>query len=171
MESTTSKQAVNASPRVVSHDEWIIARKALLEKEKELCLLQDQVNAARKELPFELVDDYTLEGPKGPQKLSTLFGDSHDTLVVYHLMMSPTDERACKNCSYIVDDLDGVREHLLTHCQFVCVAQAPYQHIARFAASKKWRSPMFSVGQSQFGFDMGVQFTPEQVASKELIYN
>jgi len=39
-------------PKVVSREEWLRARKALLAKEKELTHLRDAVNAERRRLPI-----------------------------------------------------------------------------------------------------------------------
>jgi len=48
--------------KVVSHDEWVAARKRHLGKEKELTHLRDQLSRERRELPWELVDkDYTFD--------------------------------------------------------------------------------------------------------------
>jgi predicted dithiol-disulfide oxidoreductase (DUF899 family) len=38
-------------PEVVSREQWVAARKALLVKEKELTRHRDEVNAARRRLP------------------------------------------------------------------------------------------------------------------------
>ena len=39
------------APKIASHEDWLIARKALLAREKELTHLRDAVSAARRELP------------------------------------------------------------------------------------------------------------------------
>src|SRR5206468_5587845 len=46
---TTSKRE---HPRVVSHSEWLAARKELLTKEKELTRQRDALSAARRALPW-----------------------------------------------------------------------------------------------------------------------
>ena len=38
--------------RIVSHEEWIAARKALLAKEKEFNRLRDELSAQRRDLPW-----------------------------------------------------------------------------------------------------------------------
>ncbi len=53
-------------PQVVSRDEWVAARKALLVKEKELTRQRDALNAERRMLPMVKIDkDYVFEGPDG----------------------------------------------------------------------------------------------------------
>ena len=50
MEPKTDKSEMN--PRVVSEAEWLVARKDLLTREKELTRLRDKVSRHRRELPF-----------------------------------------------------------------------------------------------------------------------
>jgi predicted dithiol-disulfide oxidoreductase (DUF899 family) len=52
--------------KVVSHDEWLAARKQFLAKEKEFTRLRDQLSEERRELPWESVDkNYVFDGPGG----------------------------------------------------------------------------------------------------------
>src|SRR5438270_10109604 len=75
--------------KVVSHDEWVAARKKHLAKEKEFTHLRDQLSRERRELPWELVDkDYTLEGEHGTVSLLDMF-EGRGQLVVYHAMFNP----------------------------------------------------------------------------------
>ena len=59
-------------PRIASHEEWLTARKALLEKEKALTRARDELNTERRELPMvEITKDYRFEGPDGDVGSST----------------------------------------------------------------------------------------------------
>ncbi len=59
-----------ARQRVVSRDEWLSQRKALLAREKELTRLGDQIAAERRDLPWVRVDKaYTFETPEGRRTL------------------------------------------------------------------------------------------------------
>ena len=52
--------------RVVSHEEWIEARRHHLAREKELTRLRDQLRQERRELPWEKVDKhYVFDGANG----------------------------------------------------------------------------------------------------------
>jgi predicted dithiol-disulfide oxidoreductase (DUF899 family) len=61
--------------KVVSHPEWIEARRELLKKkEKEFTRLRDQLSQWRRDLPWERVEKrYMFEGPSGKESLSDLF--------------------------------------------------------------------------------------------------
>src|SRR6185437_7397227 len=97
-----------AEHRVVSHNDWVAARKKHLTKEKEFTRIRDQLSRERRELPWELVEkDYTFEGEHGKVSLGDLF-DGRDQLVVYHAMFNPdtagpntpyTTDAACFTCS------------------------------------------------------------------------
>ena len=75
--------------RIVSHEEWIPERKALLAKEKEFNRLRDELSAQRRDLPWERVTKtYVFDGPGGAETLGQLF-DGRSQLVVYHAMFDP----------------------------------------------------------------------------------
>ena len=60
--------------KVVSHDEWVSARKKHLAKEKEFTHIRDQLSRERRELPWEVVDkDYTFVGENWQVSLQDLF--------------------------------------------------------------------------------------------------
>jgi predicted dithiol-disulfide oxidoreductase (DUF899 family) len=60
--------------RVVSHDDWIEARKELLAKEKEFTRLRDEMTSRQRALPWEEVEkEYAFEGPAGRASLDDLF--------------------------------------------------------------------------------------------------
>ena len=68
--------------RVVSHDEWIKARKDILAKEKEFTHLRDQLSQQRREMPWERVDkNYVFEGPEGKVTLSDLFAGKSSSVI------------------------------------------------------------------------------------------
>ena len=52
-------------PAVTSPQEWLTARKELLQKEKEFTRLRDALNTSRRQLPMVRVDkEYVFEGPR-----------------------------------------------------------------------------------------------------------
>src|SRR5262245_45016510 len=62
--------------RVLSHEEWLAARTALLLKEKEFTRLRDELSRLRRALPWEaMTKPYSFEGPDGREKLADLFQD------------------------------------------------------------------------------------------------
>ena len=99
--------AVNPSHKVVSHAEWIAARKDFLAKEKDFTHLRDEISRQRQELPWEKVEkNYVFEGPNGKVSLAELFG-TKSQLIVYHFMFGPEWKEGCPSCSYLGDHFDG----------------------------------------------------------------
>jgi predicted dithiol-disulfide oxidoreductase (DUF899 family) len=63
-----------AKHRVVSHEDWIKARQALLKKEKDLTHLREDVAEQRGALPWKKVEKkYVFDGPDGKATLADLF--------------------------------------------------------------------------------------------------
>src|SRR5262245_12170332 len=90
-------------PRIVSRDEWLIARKEVLIKEKEATRAQDALNAERRRLPMVKIEKaYSFAGPNGQASLLDLFGGCHQ-LIIYHFMFDPAWNEGCKGCSMMVD--------------------------------------------------------------------
>src|SRR5215468_3512400 len=97
---------------VVSHEEWLTARTALLAKEKELTRLRDELSRQRRALPWEKVDKtYVFDGPQGKESLAELFG-KRSQLIMYHFMFNPEADAGCKHCSFWADHYDGMGVHL-----------------------------------------------------------
>ena len=100
-------------PEVATREQWLHARKALLEREKEFTRQKDLLNADRRRLPMVAVEkDYTFEGPQGTATLADLF-DGQRQLVVYHFMFDPSWDDGCSSCTAGCDELSaGLLEHL-----------------------------------------------------------
>src|SRR5580658_2031421 len=97
---------------VVSHDEWVEARKDFLKKEKEFTRQRDEISRLRRALPWEKVEkNYEFDGPAGKISLADLF-DGRSQLVIYHFMLGPGWKEGCPSCSYISDHFDGMTIHL-----------------------------------------------------------
>jgi predicted dithiol-disulfide oxidoreductase (DUF899 family) len=65
-----------AAPKVVSHSDWLAARKEFLAKEKQLTRLRDEIAEQRRQLPWEKVEKtYVFDSHSGKVTLADLFGD------------------------------------------------------------------------------------------------
>jgi predicted dithiol-disulfide oxidoreductase (DUF899 family) len=157
---------------VVSDTQWVEQRRKLLEREKELTRLHDQVAAERRALPWRRVEkDYAFDTPAGSKPLSALFGGRRQ-LLVQHFMFGPGWEQGCPSCSFMADHADGMTIHLAARdIAFVAVSRAPLADILRFRERMGWKFDWVSSHGSEFNFDFGVSFTPEALASGEVDYN
>lgn len=156
---------------IVSREEWLGARKALLRREKELTRAHDALCAERRALPWVRVEtEYVFEGPAGPITLADLF-DGRSQLFVYHFMLGPGWREGCSGCSFIADHVDAARQHFEhADLSFAAVSRAPWNEIASFKKRMGWTFPWVSSFSNRFNFDFGVSFTPGQIESGG-IYN
>ncbi len=93
--------------KVGTREQWLTARRELLEREKELTRRSDELARERRGLPWVHVDDpYSFATSDGTKTLAELFA-GRSQLLVYHLMFGPEDTVPCIGCSYTADNLDG----------------------------------------------------------------
>ena len=121
------KEIPMSLPKIVSQEEWTAARRALLEKEKDLTRQRDRLNTERRELPMvEVTKPYEFEGPDGMLSLLDLF-EGRPQLIVYHFMFHPDWEDGCPSCSAGTDELaPGFIEHLnIRDTTYALVSRAP----------------------------------------------
>jgi predicted dithiol-disulfide oxidoreductase (DUF899 family) len=152
--------------RVVSHEEWLAARRELLREEKAFTHARDALTARRQALPWERVEkSYSFEGPPGRATLGELFA-GRSQLLVYHFMFAPDWEAGCKSCSFWADNFDGIDVHLAHRdISFLAISRAPYEKLARYRERMGWRFRWFSSLGNDFNFDYDVSFTPAQIES------
>ena len=94
--------------RTATREEWEVARAELVDREKELTRMGDELARQRRELPWVPVEkEYTLQTEDGARTLADLF-DGSSQLVVYHFMFGPHYEAGCPACSLTADSFNGV---------------------------------------------------------------
>ncbi|MBN8184474.1 thioredoxin family protein [Labrenzia aggregata] len=157
---------------VVSHEDWLAARRDLLQKEKELTHLRDSVANERLALPWERIEkDYVFDTLDGPRSLAGLF-EGRSQLVVQHFMLAPGWKEGCPSCSFMADHTDGMNLHLANHdVTMIAVSRAPLADIERYRKRMGWTFGWVSSFGSDFNYDFRVSFTPEEVASGHIDYN
>src|SRR5215468_9843982 len=158
--------------QVVSREEWIEARRSLLAKEKEFTRRRDELNRQRRALPWVRIEkEYVFDAPEGKVTLADLF-DGRNQLFIKHFMMGPGQVTQCVGCSFEVDHVAGVLEHLQNHdLTYVVVARAPIHEIEAVRARMGWRFRWVSSYDSDFNYDFHVSFTPEEIAARRGYYN
>jgi predicted dithiol-disulfide oxidoreductase (DUF899 family) len=157
---------------IVSHAEWLDARKKLLAKEKEFTRLRDELSQQRRDLPWERVEKpYVFEGRSGKATLADLFAGRRQ-LVVYHFMFGPDWKAGCPHCSFWADNFDRIIVHLNQRdVSMVAVSRAPYAKLAEYQKRMGWSFEWLSSGETSFPFDFGASFTPEEMAAKRADFN
>jgi predicted dithiol-disulfide oxidoreductase (DUF899 family) len=167
-----------AHPKIVSRNEWLIARKELLAKEKAVMHQQDAVSAARRRLPMIAIDKpYVFDGPDGKASLLDLF-DGRRQLLIYHFMFDPNDpppgkthpwSEGCPGCSFMADNMPHLSHLNARDTTLVLVSRAPQAKIKPFNKRMGWAIPWYSSFGSDFNYDFHVT-SDEAVAPLEYNY-
>jgi predicted dithiol-disulfide oxidoreductase (DUF899 family) len=130
------------------------------------------LRAERRALPWVKIEaHYVFDGPDGRETLADLF-DGRSQLAVYHFMLTPGSDHICDGCAFVSDHVDAARMHFEhADLSFVAVSRAPLAQIEPVKRRMGWRFRWVSSFGSDFNYDFGVSFTPEQVASGHVEYN
>jgi predicted dithiol-disulfide oxidoreductase (DUF899 family) len=158
--------------KVVTADEWLEVRRALLEDEKALTRQRDELSRKRRELPWVQVDkNYVFDGREGSVTLSDLF-EGRSQLIVYHFMFGPDQAQGCPSCSMVADNIDGTGVHLTARdVTLVMVSRAPIAKIEAFRKRMGWNTRWVSSHRNTFNQDYHVSFTKEDVKRGVADYN
>ena len=144
-------------PPIVSREAWLTARKLLLQREKEITRLRDEVNAARRRLPMVKIETpYRFEGPDGPIDLLGLF-EGRRQLFVHHFMWFGDRQAFCLGCTGAAQTgFNNPRFREALHGRdvtFVAISRAPWEQIARVKEKHGWTFPWYSSHGTNFNTD------------------
>src|SRR5215211_3034825 len=155
-----------------TREEWLAARVALLEAEKEFTRRGDQLARRRQELPWVQIDkDYRFETDEGSASLQDLF-QGRSQLLVYHFMFGPDYTAGCPSCSAIADGFNGSVVHLANHdVTLSAVSRAPLPKLQAYQRRMGWTFPWASSLGGEFNFDFNVSLTEEQQRKGVVEYN
>ncbi len=138
------------------------ARDKLLESEIELRGHTESVAAERRKLPLggEPPEDYIFEEMSAdaatarPVRLSQLFAEGQDTLILYNFMYGPQMAQPCVMCTCFLDALDGEAPHVVQRANLAVVAKSPIARVRQFAKERGWRNlRLLSSAQNTYNRD------------------
>jgi predicted dithiol-disulfide oxidoreductase (DUF899 family) len=145
---------------VVSREEWLAARKALLVKEKAATRAQDALNTERRQLPMVRIDkDYVFDTPDGKRSLLDLF-DGRRQLIVYHFMFDPSWDEGCPSCSFVTDNIGHLSHLHARNTSLNLVSRAPLAKIEAYRQRMGWTVPWASSYGSDFNYDFHTTIDP-----------
>jgi predicted dithiol-disulfide oxidoreductase (DUF899 family) len=155
-----------------TREEWLSARLALLEDEKELTRRSDELAKRRQDLPWVRIDKaYRFETDEGSAALPDLFR-GRSQLLIYHFMFGPDYTAGCPSCSSIADGFNGSVVHLANHdITLSAVSRAPLAKLQAYKRRMGWTFPWASSFGSDFNDDFSVGFTEEQQRKGAIEYN
>lgn len=157
---------------IVDQDQWLEARRALLQEEKEFQKARDRLAERRRSLPWERVTkSYSFQSEDGPVTLPELFGD-RSQLVVQHFMFHPDWEEGCKSCTFWADGFDRMAAHLRARdVAYVAVSRAPLEKLLAYRDRMGWGFRWVSSAGTDFNHDFHVSFSPEELEAGKAFYN
>ncbi len=137
-----------------------------LKLETEIACALEELEAAkrklvrlRRKLPPESVRDYELKNAYGAVRLSEMFGDKDDLILIHNM------GTGCSNCTMWADEFNGVYQHLQSRAAFVVVSPDGPEVQEVFAKKRGWRFPIYSAEGTTFVEDMGFRWEEEPFLS------
>jgi len=156
-------------PPIVSRNQWLAERIALLAHEKELTRLYDRINAERRQLRMVKVEeDYVFDGPCGRVPFQALF-EGRRQLIIYHFMFDPAWEKGCGGCTGYVDAIADISMLNERDTTFALVSRAPLPKLEAYKVKKGWTIPWYSSFGSDFNYDFHVTLN-QSIAPVEYNY-
>jgi len=145
---------------IVDRNEWLEARIALLEKEKDFTKAREVLAAERRQMPWVKVEaGYAFNGADGKETLGDLFGGKSQ-LIVQHFMLGDGWEAGCPSCSFWADGYEGIDVHLAKRdIAFVTISNAPLDQIDAYRRRMRWSFKWVSSHGTTFNRDYHVSFT------------
>jgi predicted dithiol-disulfide oxidoreductase (DUF899 family) len=111
--------------------------------------LRNKIRQVRAACEPEEVPDYVFTNSAGSVRLTELFGDKPDLIVVHNMGMS------CPSCTLWADGFNGIYDHLANRVSFVVSSSDAPALEKSFAASRGWRFPMMSHSGTTFAAHLG----------------
>src|ERR1041385_6707004 len=168
----TKERAMMTTHTIGTRQEWLAARLALLQEEKELTRRSDELAQRRQELPWVRIDkQYRFKTDEGSASLSDLF-QGRSQLLIYHFMFGPDYKAGCPRCSAIADGFNGIATHLANHDVMLwAVSRAPLDKLQAYKTRMGWSFPWASSFGSDFNPDFNVWFSEQQQREGGIDYN
>ena len=121
--------------------------------EREIISKREELVSLLKEASRSEVPDYELTDPNGNKvRLSELFGDKNDLIVIHNMGAS------CPYCTLWADGFNGVVSHLENRAAFALVSPDSPAAQKQFAEGRNWTFRMYSGEGSDFSREMGYSF-------------
>jgi predicted dithiol-disulfide oxidoreductase (DUF899 family) len=116
---------------------------------REIADIRKKMRATLADVQPQEVADYEFATLQGPVRLSELFGDHRDLMVVHNMGSS------CPACTLWADGYNGVHHHVIRRAAFVVSSPDAPAAQQRLAQARGWKFRMVSHRETTFAADMG----------------
>jgi predicted dithiol-disulfide oxidoreductase (DUF899 family) len=117
--------------------------------EKQIADLKKKLTELRLAQPRQAVSDFEFMSADGPVKLSQLFGDKDDLLLISNM------GNECPYCTLWADGMNGLVPELESRCALLLVSPDPIETVNEFSSKRGWRFNSVSDG-GDFRRELGV---------------
>lgn len=136
--------------------EYRDAREDLLKSEMALRDHIESTSETRRRLPLggKIKEDYAFDSRDGRVKISELFKNPGQSLLVYNFMFGPKMDAPCPLCTAFLDSVEGHFHHISQRLNMAIVAKSPLERIQNFAGFRGWQSlPLVSSNSNSYNRD------------------
>jgi predicted dithiol-disulfide oxidoreductase (DUF899 family) len=130
---------------------YVDANARLLDYRRQIAGIREKMRETLASAEAHEVHDYEFTGTKGAVRLSSLF-DEHDDLILVHNMGA-----ACELCTLWADGYNGIHQHVVRRAAFAVTSPDRPEVQRKIATSRGWVFPMVSHVGTTFAADMGYQ--------------
>jgi predicted dithiol-disulfide oxidoreductase (DUF899 family) len=116
---------------------------------RQIADIRQKMRTAQAAIEPQEVADYEFKTPEGTVRLSALFGDHADLMVVHNMGSS------CPSCTLWADGYNGLHHHVITRTAFAVSSPDAPAAQQKFAESRGWKFRMVSHMGTTFAADMG----------------
>ncbi|HXA37330.1 MAG TPA: DUF899 family protein [Steroidobacteraceae bacterium] len=121
----------------------------MLAYRRQIADIRRKMRDAQASIEPQTVADYEFKTSDGTARLSELFGDHKDLLVVHNMGTS------CPSCTMWADGYNGVHHHVISRTAFVVSSPDIPAVQRKFAEARGWKFRMVSHAGTSFAEDMG----------------
>jgi predicted dithiol-disulfide oxidoreductase (DUF899 family) len=121
----------------------------LADYRRQIAAIRERMRETLATVEPQEVRDYEFANSDGAVRLSELFGEHEDLIVIHNMGV------ACSYCTLWADGYNGIHQHVITRAGFVATSPDRPQVQKKFAESRGWKFPMVSHVGSTFAADMG----------------
>lgn len=121
----------------------------LADYRRQIATIREQMRETLAGVEPQPVADYEFADTAGKVRLSELFGEHEDLIIVHNMGV------ACSYCTLWADGYNGIHQHVATRAGFAVSSPDRPSVQKRVAETRGWKFPMVSHEGSSFARDMG----------------